>query len=471
MQPTKDLVLGGRYTLTERIAFGGMGEVWMAHDTVLRRGVAVKILKPELLGSAEFVERFRAEARHSAALTNVGIASVFDYGEDESGAFLVMEFVPGEALSGVLARTPVPPLAMTLSVLAQTAQALAAAHAGGVIHRDVKPGNLMILPDGSVKVTDFGIARAIDAAPLTVTGQVVGTPQYMSPEQASGQQITPSTDLYSLGVIGFEMLAGRRPFSGESSLAIALAQVNEPPPPLPATVPMAVRQLIERLLSKRPVDRPASAAALAAEIRRLQLSTTPPPGALLAGDAELFAATQVSGDAATAAMPVGAWKVSAPRGPVVVAASAAVPVGHRRAAILVGITAAAVVLAALLMVNRSDRPFFPAAASGTSGAPMTTVALTVAPTEQPTTTSTARVAETTTQPPPTDAPILVDPQLYIGRPPDEVVADLQALGLVAEVRSVNSKGRHSGNVVSVEPSGLLAPQTTVVVYVDRKNDD
>ncbi len=457
MQPTKDLVLGARYTLTEHLAIGGMGEVWMAHDTILGRAVAVKILKPELLGSPEFVERFRAEARHAAALANPGIASVFDYGEDEFGAFLVMEFVPGEALSDVLARTPVPPLATTLSVLAQTAQALAAAHAGGVIHRDVKPGNLMILPDGSVKVTDFGIARAIDAAPLTVSGQVVGTPQYMSPEQASGQPITPSTDLYSLGVIGYEMLSGRRPFIGDSAIAVAMAQVNDAPPPLPAAVPIDVRRLIERVLSKRPADRPESADAFAAELRRAQISTAPPPGMF----GETYAPTRLEMDPATAAMSVGALPPAARPGAVVVEGTA-VAARRRRLPWLVGAIAAIAIAAALLAANRTDRPFDAAAASATSDAAVPTAAIA-------TTVASVAVVEaaapTTTVPPPTTlAPVNIDPQLYIGKRSDEVVAALEALGVVPEVRS-DGKGHPTETVIAVEPSGPVAPQSTVIVSV------
>lgn len=463
MQPNKDLVLGARYRLTERLAMGGMGEVWMAHDTVLRRAVAVKILKPELLGSTEFVERFRAEARHAAALTNPGIASVFDYGEDQFGAFLVMEFVPGEALSDVLTRTPVPSLATTLSVLAQTAQALAAAHAGGVIHRDVKPGNLMILPDGSVKVTDFGIARAIDAAPLTMSGQVVGTPQYMSPEQASGQPITPSTDLYSLGVIGYEMLSGRRPFTGDSAIAVAMAQVNDAPPPLPAGVPLDVRRLIERVLSKRPADRPASAEAFAAELRRAQISTAPPPGMF----GEAYAPTRLEMDPATAAMPIGAQRPVAHPGAVVVK-GAAVAARRRRLPWLVGAIAAIAVVAALLAANRQDRPFDADAASATSDAAVPVTAVASADSTATTVASAAAVetaAPAATVPSPTTLPpVNIDPQLYIGKRTDEVVAALEALGLVPEVRFEGNSGP-TEKVIAIEPSGPVAPQSTVIVSV------
>ena len=194
-----------------------MGEVWAATDTVLGRQVAVKILRDELVDSPAFLARFRAEARHTASLAHPGIASVFDYGEDQQGdrcvAYLVMELVPGTPLSQVMAERGTLRLDFALSLLAQTAHALHAAHLMGVVHRDVKPGNLLLLDDGTIKVTDFGIARAASSVPLTEVGQVVGTARYMSPEQAAGTEVTPASDVYSLGVIGYEMLAGRPPFS------------------------------------------------------------------------------------------------------------------------------------------------------------------------------------------------------------------------------------------------------------------
>ncbi|WP_129656913.1 protein kinase domain-containing protein [Rothia halotolerans] len=266
MRPSSSTTLGGRYGLTERIAVGGMGEVWKAKDKVLGRVVAVKILKEEYTGDPGFLERFRAEARHTALLNHPGVANVFDYGEEDGSAYLVMELVPGEPLSNIIEREKTLPADRTLNIIAQTARALAAAHAQGLVHRDVKPGNIMITPDNRVKVTDFGIARLADQVPLTATGQVMGTAQYLAPEQATGQTATASSDLYSLGVIGYECLAGKRPFTGESQIAIALAQVNDPPPPLPKTVPVAAQAMIMCLLSKDPAQRPANATTLASAI-------------------------------------------------------------------------------------------------------------------------------------------------------------------------------------------------------------
>ncbi|MFG6402538.1 serine/threonine protein kinase [Microbacterium sp. P04] len=263
MRPTQGATFGGRYELESRIAIGGMGEVWEATDHVIGRTVAIKILKDEYMGDPGFLERFRAEARHAALVNHEGIASVFDYGEEDGSAFLVMELVPGEALSTILEREGTLSTDKTLDIVAQTSSALQAAHAAGLVHRDIKPGNLLITPDGRVKITDFGIARIADQVPLTATGQVMGTVQYLSPEQASGHSASPATDIYSLGIVAYESLAGKRPFTGESQVAIAMAQINETPPPLPPTVAVPVQNLVMAMITKKPEDRPNSAAAVA----------------------------------------------------------------------------------------------------------------------------------------------------------------------------------------------------------------
>jgi len=263
MRPQIGHVFGGRYELKSRLAIGGMGEVWQAVDKVIERQVAIKILKEEYLGDKAFRERFRAEARHAALVNHEGIASVYDFGEEEGSAYLVMELVPGEALSTIIERERFLSAERVLDIVAQTASALHAAHQAGLVHRDVKPGNLLITPDGRVKITDFGIARAVDQVPLTATGQVMGTVQYLSPEQASGKSATALTDIYSLGIVAYEALAGKRPFTGESQVAIAMAHIKTPPPPLPESVPLAVRNLILACLAKKPERRPTSARQLA----------------------------------------------------------------------------------------------------------------------------------------------------------------------------------------------------------------
>ena len=268
MRPEHDLVLGDRYVLTRPIAVGGMGAVWEATDQLLFRTVAVKILKDELRTTPAFIVRFRAEARHAAGLSHPGIATVYDYGETNDVAYLVMELVPGQTLSELLVEQPDLPTQTKLSILSQAAQALHAAHLAGVIHRDIKPGNLMVGPDGTVKVTDFGIARAIGAASLTDAGQVMGTAHYMSPEQATGDQATPASDIYSLGVIAYELFAGRRPFEADTPLALSMAHVHTPVPPVPDQVPQGVADLIRDSLSKDPNLRPASAEVFATRARR-----------------------------------------------------------------------------------------------------------------------------------------------------------------------------------------------------------
>ena len=301
MRPTSGLTFGGRYQLSSRIAIGGMGEVWQATDLVIGRTVAIKILKDEYLGDPGFLERFRAEARHAALVNHEGIANVFDYGEEDGSAFLVMELVPGEALSAVLERERVLPSDRVLDYVAQTASALQAAHQAGLVHRDIKPGNLLITPDGRVKITDFGIARIADQVPLTATGQVMGTVQYLSPEQASGHPASPSTDIYSLGIVAYEALAGRRPFTGESQVAIAMAQINDAPPELPVTVSEMVRNLVYSCIAKRPEDRPASAAHLARAaqaLRRNDVAGAIAAVPILAEGTDLTAATAVMGTAA-----------------------------------------------------------------------------------------------------------------------------------------------------------------------------
>jgi len=260
--------LGGRYVLTDRIAAGGMGEVWKATDTILGRTVALKLLKEGLTDEIGFTDRFRNEARLSAALTHGNIAQVYDYGEDEGMAYLVMEYVPGMPLSKIIAERAPMSAADTVGLVAQAATALAAAHRNGLIHRDVKPANILVTPDGLVKLTDFGIARAVGQAAMTRTGEVMGTAQYLAPEAAMGHETTALTDVYSLAVVAYEMLAGSRPFHADSAVALALAHVNQPPPPLPQFVPPPVRAVVHAALEKDPTIRPDSASEFARALRQ-----------------------------------------------------------------------------------------------------------------------------------------------------------------------------------------------------------
>ncbi len=265
-----DAVLADRYRLESKIAVGGMGEVWRGEDTVLGRPVAIKLMRSEFAGDAETLTRFRAEARHSAALSHAGIAHVYDYGEGgpKRSPFIVMELVNGPSLTEILARGPLQP-GRVMDIVAQAATALAAAHAAGLVHRDIKPGNILIAPGGVVKITDFGIAHAAGSAPLTRTGALIGTPAYLAPERISGSPGSPACDLYALGMVAYECLAGTLPFTG-TAVQVTLAYSRRALPPLPSSVPGPVAALVAQLTAKDPAARPARAAEVAARARRLR---------------------------------------------------------------------------------------------------------------------------------------------------------------------------------------------------------
>ncbi|MEU4333119.1 protein kinase [Micromonospora lupini] len=262
--------LGNRYRLDERIASGGMGDVWRGTDQVLGRTVAVKSLLPALLDDPDFAERFRGEARTMATINHPGVVDVYDFGNDQQIAFLVMEYVEGDALSSTLSRVGRLTPARTMALVAQAADALHAAHEKGIVHRDVKPGNLLVRPNGTLVLTDFGIARSDIVGQLTAAGSVLGTASYISPEQATGQVATPASDVYALGVVAYQCLAGRRPFEGDNPLDIAMRHVRETPRPLPSDIPPQVRAVVERALAKDPAARWPSAAALAGVARQLK---------------------------------------------------------------------------------------------------------------------------------------------------------------------------------------------------------
>ncbi|MFJ9771111.1 protein kinase [Kitasatospora sp. NPDC101157] len=278
-------VLGGRYTLVEKIGGGGMGAVWRADDEVLARPVAVKILRADLFEDDTSVQRFRREAQLVAAIDHPGIVDVHDYGEsgggsgsgddagadgadgDERCAYIVMDLIEGRPLDRVLKEDGPMSAERALGLLADALDALHAAHRRGIVHRDIKPSNLMVREDGGVVITDFGIARAVASTKLTAPYAIIGTAAYMSPEQASGETTGPASDLYSIGVVCYELLAGQVPYLGEGPLQVALKHVNQPVPELPETFPAAVRALVATALAKRPEDRFESAAGMAAAAR------------------------------------------------------------------------------------------------------------------------------------------------------------------------------------------------------------
>ena len=281
MSPRVGVTLSGRYRLQRLIATGGMGQVWEAVDSRLGRRVAIKVLKQEYSSDPEFIERFRAEARTVAMLNHPGIAAVHDYGEtdmDGEGrtAYLVMELVNGEPLNSVIKRTGRLSLRHALDMLEQTGRALQVAHAAGLVHRDVKPGNILITPTGQVKLTDFGIAKAVDAAPVTQTGMVMGTAQYIAPEQALGQDATAASDVYALGVVGYESVSGKRPFTGDGALTVAMKHIKEQPAPLPPDLPPNVRELIEITLVKNPGMRYRNGGQFADAVAAVRSGRRPP---------------------------------------------------------------------------------------------------------------------------------------------------------------------------------------------------
>jgi serine/threonine protein kinase len=268
-------LLAGRYVLDEPIGAGGYCEVWRATDTVLTRQVAVKLLHPGYASHGEALARFKAEARHAGALSHENVARVYDYGEPTDGqSYLVMELVDGPSLADVLARGPLG-VRPTMDMVAQVAAGLQAAHTAGLIHRDVKPANILFTSEGGVRITDFGIAHAVGTAPVTSTGMVMGTPGYIAPERVSGAQAGPASDLYGLGIVAYECLTGSQPFRG-GALDVAIAHRDRPLPPLPVSVPAEVAAFVMTLTAKDPAWRPASAGEVADQAGRLRDDLLPP---------------------------------------------------------------------------------------------------------------------------------------------------------------------------------------------------
>jgi len=287
MTTTPSPVYGGRYELRNQIARGGTAQVYLARDLLLDRPVALKVLFPELSSDHSFVERFRREAQAAANLMHPNIVQVFDWGESDRTYFIVMEYVDGEPLSSII-RTQAPlGDRQAASIASDIAKALSYAHRHGVVHRDIKPGNVLITADGQVKVTDFGIARAIGVdEQVTQTGLVMGTATYFSPEQAQGLPVDARSDVYALGVVLFEMLAGRPPFSGETPVAIAYQHVREQPPSLRSlnpAVPVALEAIVLQAMAKLPAERYVSADEMKSDLDRFVRGQTvlaaPPPGA------------------------------------------------------------------------------------------------------------------------------------------------------------------------------------------------
>ena len=355
----EERVLGGRYRLERHLARGGMAEVYVADDQLLNRPVAVKVLFPELARDEAFVERFRREARSAASLNHHNIVSVYDFGEDEGSWFIVMEYVEGRTLRDIIkAEGPMDP-ARAAELASEVAAALAAAHAQGIVHRDIKPANVLIAADtGTVKVTDFGIARAANARQdLTVPGTVLGTATYLSPEQAQGADIDARTDIYSLGMVLYEMLTGKPPFTGETSVAVAYQQLNRiapPPSTLNPRVPPALDAVVMRAMSKDPVERQASAEEIREELLAVDRAAGDPDAtAAIVSPVAAADTTVVAAGSATSVLPQ-----VAPPPPVRERPPAAVApevYQRRRAGVIVALALLAVaVIAALVLANGGD---------------------------------------------------------------------------------------------------------------------
>lgn len=426
MKPEEGKIYGGRYRLIKRIATGGMGEVWQAQDDVILRQVAIKILKQQYFGDPDFVERFRTEAKHAAMINHDGIANVYDYGEDEGSAFLVMELVPGEALSSILEREKTLPEQQVISIIAQTALAMDAAHREGLVHRDIKPGNLLITPEGNVKITDFGIARVTNQVSLTQTGQVMGTVQYLAPEQATGKPATASGDIYSLGIVAYEALAGKRPFKGETQMAIAMAQINDTPPPLSADIDPKLVKLVMDCMAKKPDQRPHTALELAARAEALMTEGT---------SSITVISQQVSDETTT---------IDTDTKPI----TTVPPIWPWLALIVILLTTIAVVVWAGLIAPKQH----------------------VIPTKSPSQTPTQSPTDTgTPSPTPTETPTKVVILLsdFQGLDVSLVVPQLTALGLIVEPLagdSVPADDPRIGQVYDVTPLGNLAVGSTIQVY-------
>lgn len=259
-----------RYRLDRRLAQGGMGEVWKGFDIQLGRIVAIKALRTDTANVEAKLRRLRAEAHNSANLAHPNIAALFDYYEHDGIGFLIMEYVPSKSLADLYHKEKVIEPTKLLPILIQTARGLFVAHSHGVIHRDVKPANIMVSDTGNVKITDFGVSYSNDQEQITQDGMVVGTAQYISPEQAQGEQATAQSDIYSLGVVAYEGLCGHRPFTGATPVDIAAAHVNDPVPPLPETVDLQLRQFVMSMLAKDPKDRPKDALVVSKVLSRIE---------------------------------------------------------------------------------------------------------------------------------------------------------------------------------------------------------
>ena len=356
--------IDGRYTIERPLGSGGMAEVFLARDGVLDRDVALKVLRGQYAGDEEFYERFRREATSAAGLSHPNIVQVYDRGEvDDGTCYIAMEYVSGGTLKERLdERGPMEP-ERALAVAGQVAEALWAAHERGVIHRDIKPQNILITDMGHLKVTDFGIARAASAATISATNAVFGTAGYLSPEQALGEPATPRSDLYSLGIVLYELLTGVVPYRADNPVAVCMKHVTEPLTPprrLDPTIPEAVDALVVKLLAKDPADRPASATELLDDIEGVRRGAPPPAPTPRTGTPRIGARKTAAPTDQTTAATAGAATTAADTATTAPVAGgqrtrfASRPVRRRRAAVVIlcGLLALALLGLATLGLSR-----------------------------------------------------------------------------------------------------------------------
>lgn len=456
--------LGERYTIVERIAVGGMGAVYRATDNRLNRTVAVKLLKEGLAHDPRFVERFRREARSAAGLTHPNIASVFDYGEEDGRHFIVMELADGRDLARILLDEGPLPADRALKITAATADALGHAHQMGVVHRDVKPANILVDAHDRVKVTDFGIARAAGDSTITQTGTILGTAFYLSPEQASGDNLGPHSDVYSLGVVLYEMLTGAVPFTADSPVSVAMKHLNEEVPApswLKPGITPDVDELVRSATAKDPKERPADGAEYAARVRRViekPGDAAPVAAAVTTPDASAAAAVTAPVETTPEPSASDTWVLPGPRvdWPRVIGRT------------LVGLAALVVLMLAIAALTGDDeRRRGERAQGGTSQEGEAPAEEEEAPVEEPT----EEVVE----------PALTIPGNVIGRDAKDVEKELKELDLVVEKVPVESDEFEKHLVVTTEPppGSEVQPGETVTLYEskgppkgkDHKEDD
>ena len=431
--------LAGRYRLDTRIGAGGMGEVWRGEDTVLARTVAVKVLLPGRMQDPGFLARFQAEARAMATINHPGVVDVYDYGVSGDTVYLVMKFVDGEPLDRLLSRlgriAPQP----AMELIAQAALALQAVHDQGIVHRDVKPGNLLVQRDGTLVITDFGIARSDVGNRLTDAGMVLGTAAYCAPEQAEGAPVTPAVDIYALGVVAYECLAGQRPFDGDSPVTIALKHIREAPPPLPPDIPGPVRALVEQALSKDPARRFPNARTMGETARMIAAGAPPPPA--VQPVQPVMPTTGATMAPPVAAYQTGAYQTGAYQTGAVQAAEATTEAGPRqgrrapktprRGGLVAALAAALVVGAGAGAVALSNM-------SGETPVPSETLAMDPTPTEAP-----------TEEPPPTKS----QPSTPVERPSEKSTSENR-------VRPVERPTTREATKPTVSPTPTATPTAT-----------